>query len=452
MAARHILRGVVLLLVGASLGACGKTQLGQVPPTGSIDGYLCVPGQNTLAVGATVQGKGPLGPVRTTTNDSGYFMLLGLAAGAQDLAVSGNGYTDSIAVIVVKNETVRLPDPDCLAQQTGALSGRICADANGINTGQGHWLAGARVYIDTGGQTYQTTTAADGSFTLSDVPVGQYTLNVQKGSFAASAQVTVTANQTTQLDPVCIQPTTRLGVVTGQFDAVQDVLANLGFTVGACLPADMPGCPASLDPTGNVTLIDGSTSAYITQLLEDPTEMGKFDVLFFNCGLADAYMTSAPPDAVQNLQAWVKSGKAIYVSDWAYEILRVAFPGVLNFYGDASVPHAANVGMLNNALSATIVEPILADVVGTGSISLDYNKGDWVVLQPTQPSTVRVWVKGNPAIDTNGDGTADTTLSNAPLLVTTSVGQGRIVFTTFHVHQQTSSQMQRILEFIVFEL
>ena len=73
-------------------------------------------------------------------------------------------------------------------------------------------------------------------------------------------------------------------------------------------------------------------------LLTDYTNLllETFDIVFFNCGLADQFIFSAPDSAKNNLRSFVQEGGSVYASDRAYELLRVAFPGTLDFVGDES--------------------------------------------------------------------------------------------------------------------
>ncbi|MCK5689279.1 carboxypeptidase regulatory-like domain-containing protein, partial [Myxococcota bacterium] len=75
----------------------------------------------------------------------------------------------------------------------GTIKGAICAVEDGIGSGEGYWLVGARVYVVYDSQVYQTLTEQSGIFTLEGVPVGDHELQVEKGSFTASTPVTVRA-------------------------------------------------------------------------------------------------------------------------------------------------------------------------------------------------------------------------------------------------------------------
>jgi hypothetical protein len=462
----HLLGLVAALL----LARCQcNDPLQALPEVGDVDGYVCHPVLDALAAGAFVTGAGPYGDVTATTDKAGYFLLEGLLAGPQTLDVAGSDFTSQIEVTVVADEKTRAPDPPCLLIGTGIVTGRICASEDGIGTGEGYWLTGARVYITVGGTVYETTTDQNGSFTLNSVPAGSQTLHVEKGSFVAEAAIVVVEGQVTRVDQLCVAPSTSIAVVTGVFDAIQTVLAGMGLLVKDCLPAGMADCPSELHATGSVTLVKGmadyvgdpEVAYYITDFLDNEPLLGQYDIVFFNCGLADEYFYSAPDTAKRNLASFVNNGGSIYVSDRAYEVIRISFPGIVGFAGPGdpsawgSDRQRAWVGVKMQSLDAAITDLSLAQAVGAPSISIVYNKAGWVPLDTAskQPAGVFTWLKAAQVpVDSDRDGAADRTLMDDPLLVTVPYGQGRVTYTTFHNHEQATAQMRAVLQYLVFEL
>ena len=444
--------------------ACGEPEFTALPPLGSVEGYLCDPVSGELAAGATVTAPGDRRDVTGETDATGFFRLDDVLAGDVTLAVVGAGgsFETEVEVTVVEDELVRLPDPPCLAAATGTITGRICALESQIGSGEGYYLAAATVTVDAGGTVYTTTSDAEGYFTLAGVPAGTQTLLVTKGSFAATDEVIVPPDGTVALEHVCIEPTTQMAVLTGEFDSVEAILEGLGFGLRACNTPGIDGdmvatCPAIPDDSGSITLYDGEAidGGFVPQLLMDGTALGTHEILFFNCGLRDELFEpgQSPPEARANLRAFVENGGSIYVSDFAYEVLRSYFPDAgIAFYGDDGAPGAAKVGQESQSYTATVDDPVLAQVVGaTVPIVYDGDAIDWVVLDPVQGPGVTVHVSADVEIDPQGDGTTEP-LAGAPLLVSVPFGAGRIAFTTFHNHDQTSVEMRDILRYVVFEL
>ena len=461
-----------LAALSASLLLCRcqcNEPLQPLPELGNVDGYVCDPNLDALATGATVTGEGAYGTVSVVTDIAGYFLLDDLSAGAQTLAVTGVGFTSSIEVTVVSKQTTRAPDPPCLVVGTGIVTGRICATDEGIGSGEGYWLTGARVYVTVGTDVYETTTDENGAFTLNAVPAGSQTLHVEKGAFRAVTDIVVVEGQVTRVDQLCVAPSTTIAVVTGVFDAIENVLFSMGFQPKACLPSGMAGCPSQLYPSGTVTLVKGmpdfagdpEAAYYITDFLDNDALLAQYDIVFFNCGLADEYYYSAPDTAKQNLADYVTQGGSIYVSDRAYELLRVSFPGLLkwappgnpqDWLGDRQ---RAWVGVAIPALAATITDVSLATAVGSASIDIVYDKAGWVPLGTLsdQPQGVHSWMKAAQVpLDLNRDLTADSVVNDDPLLVSVKFGQGRVSYTTFHMHEQATAQMRAVLQYMIFEL
>jgi hypothetical protein len=444
----------VLLLAG-----CGGDQLADVPATGAVAGYLCDPLSQSLAVGVRVSGQGPTSKVETTTDAVGYFHLAGLAGGDQVLEIDGMSFTDALSVTVAASKTTELPDPPCLDTNPGTLNGKICGVGNGIGGGA-YWVDGARVFIVEGTDIYETFTNIRGEYVLEGVPPGPHTLQVEKGSYSASMEVVVVGGSASDVEPVCVGDNVRVGVITGRYDHMDEMMLDLGLRIRECVPADLEGCPAQLVSSGAISLFRGiDSSDYITELLMDPVRLGEFDVLFFDCGLADIYLGSSPPDVFKNVRDFVDGGGSIYVSDWAYEILRLGFPGTFDFQGDDQVRNAAKVGVMSPRNASDVPIPLLGDVVSvnlvealeTNRVQLIFNKGSWVVPATTQPPAVEVWVTGDVSINSGG---GTTTLNDAPLLMRSPYGDGNIFFTTFHTSSEVSSTEEMIatLRYVIFEL
>ncbi len=445
-------RGLSQALLAANLAiACGDNQLAEVPPVGSVEGFICDPIADAVAVGARVRGQGPNGRVEARTNVVGYFRLDGLDIGRQVLEVNGGTFTDAVAVEVRVGGLTRLPDPACLDTAPGSLHGKVCGVGNGI-AGSNYWVDEARVYIVEGQAVYETFTNSRGEYDLLDVPPGPQTLHVEKGSYNATLEVMVQSGGATDVDPVCVGNSVKVGVVTGLYDAMHQLLLDLNLRVRNCIPSTADFCPAQLSQNGAITLIDGiDSSDYITEVLMDPLALGEFDILFFNCGMADIYLGSSPPQVFDNLQDFVADGGSIYVSDWAYEILRLGFASSFDFHGDDNVRGAAKIGLIDDALLADIVDTDLIGAIGSNRVQLTFPKGSWVVPSAVQSTAVEVWVRGDILANPSGTGT---TLYDTPLLMHTTVGDGNVFFTTFHASEEfgVGDQMLAILQYLVFEL
>ena len=333
------------------------------------------------------------------------------------------------------NDSQLAPGPVDLP--TGGLSGRVCAP-NGQS-----WLADARVSIpiqnEAGSVTMEpeTLTDLDGFFTLMGVPVGDWVVQVVKGSFSTDFPVTIVEGEVTVIpEPHCIDPASaNVAVVTGAYDKVEQVLARVGIE--------------------NVTIYDGllGMEPSISTLLNDPALLEQYDIVFINCGAMEMNMMGPSlvesPTVQANLRNFVESGGSLYASDWAYDYIERTWPYTIEFYGDDNIVDSAAWG-IDGLITAQVEDTALASYLGQSTVSLNYDLGSWVVTESAGSGT-RVLVTGSAqALDINTY--QNVTVPNAPLMVMFEYGEGKVMYTTFHNEAQSTADMDIILEYMVFEL
>jgi hypothetical protein len=408
-------------------------------PTGTVEGRICdeaagawVPGANVFVI--TTAG----GVFSTGTNPDGTFSLTDVPVGPQHLEVQKGSFYEAFDVTVVEAQVVNVPSPDTCETAppppgSGTVDGRVCAPDGET------WLADATVYVERpDGSRSQATTDADGHYTLTGVPAGAQVVNIEKGSFHSTVDVTVTADQTTTVpDDQCaiLSPTVKVAVVTGQYDHVEQVLSDLGIQ------------------NANVDTYDGTSfgSPWITGLLDDFATLSTYDIVFLNCGLNDSRIVSFPDQtAINNLKQFVQNGGSVYASDWAYTVVETAWPDKIDFARTDTdfSPLAANspkFGTPVNGLAATIVDANLATGMGTSSISLDYQLGEWVAMQAVA-SGVTVYITGDAPLEDGSN------LTDVPHTVGFNVGAGRVLYTSFHQEPGVNQNQERVLQLLMFEL
>ena len=318
-------------------------------------------------------------------------------------------------------------------------------------------------------------TGADGSYTLkAAMPSLGAKLVAIKGAFKAEATVVPQGSQTS-VSAISIGTTgataTKMAVVTGYFDSVEDILAKLGFG-----SADASG--RLVKGTEKFDLYDGNDSldtSYkeVEALLADADGNGKADIfnyaiVFFNCGLG-SFESNAGAIAV--LREYVNAGGRIYVSDQAYDLVEQAFPAYIDYLGsDATAPSAAETrdaaeeGSDGLAVSATVdtqlgawlqsVGCVNGNCLTGGKATIDGFLSSWAVMNGAHaapPSPVKVWVLGPVTY------TGQTTPVDKPLTVSFNQGSGRVTYTSYHNENEFSTAggfvaAERILQFLVFEL
>ena len=413
---------------------------------GAIEGRICDEDSESWVAAASVEVLAGDTSYTTTSDELGRFMLEDVPVGAREVVVGNGEFSESYEIEVQADTTVWAGDIGC--GPSGNLSGRICG-------GEGYWLSGAQVYVELeDGTKIEAETDGDGYFTLSDVPSGTYIIQVVKGSYATEFEATIVGNDTVELEqPLCIPPTTRIAVVTGIFDSVEDVLTGLGFQIRATYNTLTPTIGT---PMGNVDIIKGEGSYggafWISDFLADPLWLTDYDIIFFNCGLELTTLSNGGTvvdNAMQNLNDFVQNGGSVYASDWASEVVRLAFPEQIDFVGDDSAFGEARVGDAAAAQSGLVVDENLAAALNKSDVVINFDLSVWAVAEPLeqQPSTLEPMVLGDVAINYGS-----MQKINVPLLSWFAMGEGKVLFTSFHNESQNSEDLTDILNYMVFEL
>ena len=231
-------------------------------------------------------------------------------------------------------------------------SGSPCGDLVGVVCGlDGTSPApGATVWVDTASGPVETTAGDDGTFVLSCLPAGSYTVTAESGNWTTSFPAQVNDGQVTTLPtPECLDPTSaEIAVVTGEWDSIESVLADLGI---------------------DYTLYDGvdEFASGVGDLVNDASELGKYDIVFFNCGFAEDDIS---PTGYTNLRNFVDNGGSVYGSDWSYDVIEVGWPDAVDFYGDDTVrDNAEGAGTFNGQVSVNDVT-LQASLGGRTEISI----------------------------------------------------------------------------------
>jgi hypothetical protein len=399
---------------------------------GLVSGELCDPGSADAArplAGATVSTIDSLGDTYSDLSDvEGRFLLGPMAPGSIDIAVQRAPDVDFAfaAMAVAGIEITANAQQQCAAplDPPGSVSGRVCTP-DGAS-----WLADARVWVElVDGSRIETTSDGDGQWRLDGVPPGDHVVHMQHGSFSAEVAVTVASASVVHIpeDACAIASDLKIAVVDGIWDDVYSVLINVG-----------------VDPS-NIDRFDGDWAAV---LVGDYAVLAGYDIVLVNCG-AWAGPFLASPLYAANLAQYVQEGGSLYVSDEAYDVVERAFPAMIDFYGDDLVPAAADRGQVTASVTATITDASLAASMGQASIELHYPFGAWAVMTEVVPA-VRVYIRGDATVTDAAGATA--TLSDVPHTVGFAVGEGRVIYTSFHQEPGLNLAAQRVLQLLVFEL
>lgn len=339
----------------------------------------------------------------------------------------------------------------------GSVTGRVCAPDLAT------WVNGATVVLDgtdCNGQPahVETMSAADGTFTLSGAPPGDWTIKAGLGAFTQQTPVTVRSGASTAIpdNQLCVaQKTVRIAVVTGAGDKIEDLLTSLRL---------------------QFTLFGGDSSTWTTQaepFLADLNQLKQYDLVFIDCAAAKSSGTTINlgPNAAliqQNLRAYVLQGGSVYGSDWALLFSLAAAPTGLNFAtsGGAAIasPFDAVVlkGYAPQTVSARVDDAGLAQFLGKSTLSITFpkqagaNSLHWGLMAST---TGQVLVSAGSVVtcpDT-ACSTAGASRSNVPLAVRVRAGTpgqrgGNVVYTSFHNVAQSGNDVAQVLKYLVLNL
>ena len=316
------------------------------------------------------------------------------------------------------------------------VTGRIC-DPSGDG-----WVAGALVWagedLDGDGELdwyTETWTDGEGYFELENVRAGTITVHVEKGSFSTEFEVTVTGGTYELPEDECLQADLMVAVVTGDYDSIQTLLAQLEIPYDAYGP-----------------------SQYLS-LLRDPEALAEYDIIFFNCGMPFSWL-SYEDEVAGNMQDFVAGGGSVYASDWAHNLIEASWPWAIDFLGDDEVfnpetdldyghlyPYA---GLATNSLEADVLDATMAAAIGSDTAELAYDLDVWVVPEAAG-SGVTTLVQGDPQIYDEDTFTPDGRLEGAPLALSFAPG-GTVIYTTFHNEAQLTEDMEAALKEIILSL
>lgn len=368
----------------------------------------------------------------------------------------------------------------------GTILGRVC-DPSGR-----HWLPDAMAYahlIDDTGKLYDTRrsyTDRDGYFLLDDMPADKnYTVYVQYGdSILETHTVAVSQSQDVEIEePDCFDPLELdVAVITGDYDDFQDVLQHMGFA--------------------NYELIDGLFAAEMSGFLMDLDTMLQYDIIVFNGGHVeegliyempeddddddgpgsifddtgsppddsedegsedpgDALDTGAPADGDDepeptvyeyevirnNIKAYVEAGGAIYASDWAYDVVEQTWPEAINFVGADEIPDAAQLGEYG-IVNAAVSDAALAEWLDSDYTQVEFDLPVWPPIEGVA-DTVSVHLTGS--IDYR-EGINIYTVAASPLLVSFTVGDGKVAYSTFRVAKNADADIILTLQYMMYSL
>jgi len=324
------------------------------------------------------------------------------------------------------------PDDPRDPGETASVSGRVCDPAGG------DWIVGAYVWVagdddDDGEEDWRVEDSTDieGRFLLEGIPAGEHTVYVEKGSFSSSYLVELTVGLYEIPEEECALTPPNIAVISGDYDHIEDILDDLAL---------------------EYTLFNGTTDEYVRFLRNNPStpRMNEFDIIFFNCGISESWLTHQS-EIADNISTFVQDGGSIYASDWAHFFVEAAFPGKIDFYGEDPMFETARVGV-DGSVTAQVIDPTMQAIIGGATADINYDLAMWVVPQSLSSGVDTLLKASVPIFDFMSGGWM--TISNAPIAARFDVSAGRVIYTSFHNEHQddTTVHMRDILEEIILSL
>lgn len=314
------------------------------------------------------------------------------------------------------------PDKEESPPEPGSatLKGRVCAFDG--DTAVTH----AIVTVSTDDGELSDETDGEGDFVIEGLPPGTWPVLVKKGSFEVFFEVTLEANEVTELDvDECVpleQGNVEIAVVTGAYDDIGSLIDQLGL---------------------DFDVINGRSGTQYVDFLRDPDELAQYDIIFFNCGMGDGWFPYAD-EVSDNLKDYVRDGGSIYASDWAYWVVESAWPAQNDFHGAENNPNTALVGAAQR-VDADVLDPTMAAALGSDVAEINYDLDAWAAMEDSSAeilieASYKWW-------DNFGQKT-----QSGPLATRIYDGDGMVLYTTFHNEQQTTGDMLVLLDEIILSL
>ena len=156
---------------------------------------------------------------------------------------------------------------------------------------------------------------------------------------------------------------------------------------------------------------------------------------------------------VDNTLRYVSSGDTLVVTDWAYELVEAGWPEMIEWAGDEMTPDgtgwanldAAQMGMIDR-ITAEVSDAELAQEIGP-SMAVDFPYSNFAVIESVSDD-VTVYVRGDVAYRPD-ELSEPIELTDVPLLVGFDHGDGRVLFSTFHIDAQNPALMDTLIETLV---
>ena len=306
----------------------------------------------------------------------------------------------------------------------GGLTGQTCRPDGGA-------IPGATVTIegfDCDGAPFseETTADAEGYYDFDGIPAGDHTVTITSGSFEAEEDVTIFKGQITDRESIgekiCLTgEEVDIAIIEGGWDDVGDILDGLG--------------------------IEYDTYSGTGSLLGDLGDMNEYEIIFVECvnGLTSGAGFTLD-DMQYNVRRFVEEGGSLYASDRAYDVIRDSVPEAMDFWGGPDGNPV--VGASGQTVTADVVSDTMQSILGSTTAEIYFDTGLAMLEGASGPDNT---IHFQATVDLSS---GDQDQAELPLMADYQdpLGNGYLIFTSFHNTDDTTDDMDQILEYMIFQL
>lgn len=363
-------------------------------------------------------------------------------------------------------------DPITPPSKTGNLSGTVYAP-NGTDP-----VSNALVYVVdksgtvTGPAPGENNLGYDytnpmGVFSISEIPTGTQSLKIIKGAFTLEVDVQVAEGENKLSKAETTLPSDnggggtveKMAVVTGNYDAIENVLAKIGL-------GDVDETGSLVLGTESFTIVDGNSTLddevypNFDEWISVATNYSDYRTIFLNCGNSYEDDVLDNTATVSSLKKWVEEGGRLYATDWSYDIVEGLWPDMIDFFGMdeglSTTPETRNEAQAGDVFDSTNATVFNVDMQNwlTG---ISATSEDGTVL-------IEGWLPAWAAIDAASESATvhveapvmvDGEETTRPVTITFDYMAGKVFYSSYHTESFLSTGLtpqDRILQYFVFEV
>jgi Carboxypeptidase regulatory-like domain/IPT/TIG domain len=235
------------LPVTVTSGSTATQNFSMTPASGSISGTVTDSSTHAAISGASVSCTGTPICTATTTASNGTYALSNLATGTYSVQVTASGYATGSASVPVTSGA-NSPQDFALTPNPGSITGTVTDSVTHSP------ISGANVTCSVSPSCTGTTTAVDGTYTLSGLVEGTYQVTAAATNYQSSTISVIVGPGGTPTQNFALTPNT--GTING---TVSDSISHnpiLGASVSCTGP---PSCTPTTTDSGGTYLLNNLT-------------------------------------------------------------------------------------------------------------------------------------------------------------------------------------------------